>query len=152
MDNRRVFMTLGVFALFMVGLVISQYRNALDNLELGKKRHAEYGGVHFSGKVTGYKTYRYMNKNCYRICVRLDSVAAKSLVVFDDNDAISINDTLAVFSAGYLNHVLGTADSVAVNEAGSDKIMLYYRGRAVEKRDFSFDRMGLSQTDLKGCN
>jgi hypothetical protein len=93
-----------------------------------------------------------MNKNYYRICILLDTPATRPLHIYDDDDAIGIENNMATFSAGYLNSVLGPADSVAVNEEGSDKILFYYRGHAFEKKDFEFDKMGLAQSDLKGCN
>lgn len=143
---------MGLFALFMVGMIISQYYSALHKSELQKKRKAEYGWLHFSGKVISYKTYRYMNKNFYKVCVKLDSAIAKPISIYNDDDALRVNNGTATFSAGYLNHILGPADSVEANINNSGKLILYHHGSNVsEKFDFKFEPMGLSTNDLKGC-
>jgi len=145
-------MVMGVVALFLVSMIISQYYNALNKAELVKKRKAEYGGLQFSGKVTGYKVYRYMNKNYYKICVKLDSSNIKPLHIFDEDDAITIKGGIATFSAGYLNHTLGPADSVAVNVGNGGKMVYHYTANVLDERTLGFEPMGLAEGDLRGCN
>jgi hypothetical protein len=152
MDNKKVFTVMGVVALFLVSMIISQYYNALNKAELVKKRKAEYGSLQFSGKVSSYKVYRYMNKNYYKICVKLDSPNVKPMHIFDDDDAINIKGGIATFSAGYLNHILGPADSVAVNAGNSGKIVFHYAANVLDERTLGFDPMGLRESDLLACN
>ncbi len=142
---------MGMGALFLVGFVISQYYNATNQAELGKKRKAEYGWMHFSGKVTHYRVYKYMNKNFYQVCVKLDSPNVKPVTIYDDDDALKVTKGTATFSAGYFNKVLGAADSVAVNIDKSDIVMLHYPGHAIAKTDFKFETMGLQRGDLDSC-
>lgn len=143
---------MGLFALLLVSVVISQYYNALNQAELGKTRRAEYGRIHFSGKVIHYRIYRYMNKKFYQVCVKLDSANVKSLLVYNDDDAIKIDKGTATFSAGFFNRVLGAADSVSVNMNNSDKVVLYYStAHAIDTRDFKFEPMGLQRGDLDSC-
>ncbi len=144
---------MGLFALFVVGMIVSQYYNTLHKAELLKKRKAEYGWLHFSGKVTGYKTYRYLNKNYYKVCVKLDSANMKPISIYNDDDAIRVSNGTATFSAGFLNHTLGPADSVEANMDNSGKLILYHHSNNVsEKIDFKFEPMGLTKDDLKGCD
>jgi hypothetical protein len=145
-------MMMGMFALFLVSMIISQYYNTVNQAALAAKRKTEYGWLHFSGKVAGYKVYRYMNKNFYKICVKLDSANKRPFFLYNDDDAINIKDGIAIFSAGYLNHTLGPADSVAINMDNSDKIELYYPGNVLDKRKFAFEPMGLVRTDLTNRN
>src|SRR5215469_12118188 len=147
-NNNKIFIMMGLFAVFIVSMVISQYYNAQHKSELLKKRKAEYGSLHFTGKVISYKSYRYMNKNFYKICVKLDSANVKPLNIYNDDDAIRISNGTATFSAGYLNHILGPADSVAANIDNDGKIFLIHQGGVSEKRDFKFEPMGLTKDDL----
>ena len=144
---------MGLFALFLVSIIISQYYNTLNKAELQKKRKAEYGNLHFSGKVAATKVYRYLNKNYYKICVKIDSSAnIKPIEIYNDDDALHIDNGTATFSAGYLNHILGPADSVTVNTGNNGKVIFYYAGGVSDSRKFAFEPMGLSKNDLEGCN
>jgi len=145
-------MMMGIFALFLVSMIISSYYNALHKAELQKKRMAEYGSLKFTGKVIKYRVYKYMNKNCYQICVKLDSAGVKDLYIYNENDALKIKDGIASFGAGYLSNILGPADSVAVNEDSSGRVVLYYKDNAVVKLPFGFDPYGLQKNDLNYCN
>ncbi len=139
---------LGIFALFLVSMVISQYYNALNKAGLQKKRKAEYGNIQFTGKVINYRVYKYMNKNYYQICVKLDSAKAKDFFIYDDDDCLSIKNGIATFSAGYLNHILGPADSVAVNPNNSGEVVYHYTDNALTKTPLGFDPMGMQKSDL----
>jgi len=144
---------MGILALFLVSMIISQYYNALSKAELQKKRKAEYGSLQFTGKVTHHRVYRYMNKNYYQVCVKLDSARVKDIFIFNDDDCLKIKNGMATFSAGYLNHTLGPADSVAANVNHSGKIELYYKkDNVLTKTDLGFDPMGLQKSDLNNCN
>ena len=146
-------MLMGILAFFLVSMIISQYYNALSKAELQKKRKAEYGSLQFTGKVIHYRVYRYMNKNYYQVCVKLDSARVKDIFIFNDDDCLKIKNGMATFSAGFLNHTLGSADSVAVNMNHSGKIELYYKkDNVLTKTDFGFDPMGLQKSDLNNCN
>jgi hypothetical protein len=151
MAHKKVFAVMGMGALFLIAFVISQYYNALNQAELGKKRKAEYGWLHFSGKVTHYRVYKYMNKNFYQVCVKLDSPNAKSITIYNDDDALKVTRDAATFSAGYFNKVLGPADSVAINMDKSDIVILHYASHAFAKTDFKFEPMGLQRGDLDSC-
>ncbi|HZY35650.1 MAG TPA: hypothetical protein VFE53_03315 [Mucilaginibacter sp.] len=152
MDHKKVFAVMGIGALFLISLVISQYYNALNQAELQKKRKTEYGWLHFTGKVSHYRLYKYMNKNFYQVCVKLDSPNLKPVMVYNDDDAIKVNKGIATFSAGYYDRVLGPADSVAVNVDNSGKVIFHYATHAIAKQDFKFEPMGLLRKDLDGCN
>jgi hypothetical protein len=142
---------MGIFALFLVSMIISQYYNALSNAERQKKRKAEFGTLQFSGKVVNFRPYRYLNKNYYQICVKIDSVKLKDFLVFNEDDCLSIKNNMATFAAGYLDHILGPADSVDVNMGNSGKIAYYYKNDAVTKIPMEFDPMGLQKSDLTSC-
>lgn len=143
---------MGLFALLLITIIFSQYNSAMNKAELQKKREKEYGTLSFSGKVVHYRLYKYMSKNYYQVCVKLNQPNAKPLTIFDDDDAIRIANGMATFSAGYYNRVLGAADSVSANPDKSDKLMLYYNAaNAVDRKDFNFEPMGLQRTDLDSC-
>ena len=152
MDNKKVFAVMGIGAFFLISFVVSQYYNAANQVDLQKKRKSEFGWLHFTGKVTHYRVYKYMNKNFYQVCVKLDSPNIKPVMVYNDDDAIKVNNGIATFSAGYFNKILGPADSVAVNMDKSDKVILHYAGHAIAKTDFKFEPMGLQRGDLDSCN
>ena len=143
---------MGIFALFLVCMVVSQYFNAVRKAELQKVRKAEFGKLQFKGMVINHKVYRYMNKNYYQVCVKLDSANIKELNIFNDNDCIEIKNGIATFSAGYLNNILGPVDSVAVNINNSGQIIYHYKANARDEHPLGFDPMGLTKSDLNACN
>jgi hypothetical protein len=151
MENKKIFMMMGIFALFLVSMIVSQYYNALNKAELQKKRKAEYGKLQFNGKVVNYRVYKYMNKNYYQICVKLDSAKTKDFFIYNDDDALTIKNGMATFSAGYLNHILGPADSVSVNANNSAQIVYHYKDNALNETPLGFDPMGLQKSDLNSC-
>jgi hypothetical protein len=151
-DNKKVFAVMGVVALFLVSIIISQYYGALSKADLTKKRKKEYGWLHFSGKVTHCRVYEYVNKSFYQVCVKLDSPNVKQVVVFNDDDAIKVSNGVATFSAGYIDKFVGLADSVAVNMKNSRKIIFFRAGYMIAKKDLAFDPMGLQRDDLNNCN
>jgi hypothetical protein len=152
MDNKKVFAVMGVIALFLVSIIISQYYGALSKADLAKKRKADYGWLHFSGKVGHYRMYKYMNKSYYQVCVKLDSPNVKPITVYNDDDAIKVNSYIDTFSAGYINKFVGLADSVAVNVHNNGKIIFFRTGYMIAKKDLAFDPMGLQRGDLDSCN
>jgi hypothetical protein len=151
-DNKKVFAVMGVVALFLVSIIISQYYGALSKADLTKKRKTEYGGLHFSGKVMHCRVYKYLNKSFYQVCVKLDSPNVKPVIVYNDDDAIKVSNGTATFSGGYIKKFLGLADSVAVNMHSNGKIIFYRTGYMIDKKDFAFDPMGLQRDDLNNCN
>ena len=151
-DNKKVFTVMGVFALFLVSIIISQYYGALSKADLEKTRKAEYGGLHFSGKVIHCRMYQYMRKNYYQLCVKLDSPGVKDIALYNDDDAIKVSNGIATFSGGYIKKFLGLADSVTVNMKNSGKIIFFKTGYMIDKKDFSFEPMGLQKEDLNNCN
>ena len=86
------------------------------------------------------------------ICVKLDSASMKNLYVFNDLDCIKIKNGAATFAAGYLNHVLGVVDSVAVNINNSGRVIFYYKNYARDERSLGFDPIGLKESDLNSYN
>jgi hypothetical protein len=151
-NDHKVFLWMGIIVLFLVGFVTTRTCNASREAKEHKTRMAEFGKLQFKGKVIGSKTYRYFNKNYYVICVKLDSTSVSSLHVFNNLDGIRIRNGIATFAAGYLNPVLGVADSVSVNMNNSGKVELYYKAHAREERPLGFDLMGIQESDLDGCN
>jgi len=143
---------MGVVALFLVSIIISQYYGALSKADLTKKRKTEYGWLHFSGKVVHYRMYQYMRKSYYQVCIKLDSPNVKPVTVYNDDDAIKVSNGTATFSGGYIKKFLGLADSVAVNIHNNGKIIFYHTGYMIDKKDFAFDPMGLRRGDLDSCN
>ncbi|HEY5326545.1 MAG TPA: hypothetical protein VIJ27_06060 [Mucilaginibacter sp.] len=140
-DNKKVFIIMGIFALFLVSMVVSQYYNAARKAGLQKVRKAEFGKLQFKGTVINHKVYRYMNKNYYQVCVKLDSANMKELTIFNEDDCVKIKDGIAAFSAGYLNNILGPVDSVAVNINNSGQIIYHYKGNARDEHPLGFDPM-----------
>ncbi|MGZ4001232.1 MAG: hypothetical protein ACXVIY_11410 [Mucilaginibacter sp.] len=151
-DNSKVFLWMGIIALFLVGLVTTRTCNAVREAKDHKARMAMFGKLQFKGKVIGSRTYRYFNKNYYVVCVKLDSSSINSLYIFNNLDGIRISKGMATFAAGYLNPVLGVVDSVSVNMDKSGKVELYYKAHAREERPLGFDLMGIKESDLKACN
>ncbi len=138
-------------AIFMVSLVVSQLFNAQRKAREHQIRVSLLGNLHFKGKVISSKNYRYYGKIYYQVCVKLDSVNVKNFYVYNDLDCLRIKDSIATFSAGYLNHTLGVADSVEANMKNSGKLVLYYRGHAKDSAPLGFDPKGLHEDDLKNC-
>jgi len=151
MDNKKVFAVMGVVALFLVSVIISQYYGALSKADLVKKRKAEYGWLHFSGKVISCRVYKYINKSFYQVCVKLDSPNVKPVMVYNDDDAIKISNGIATFSAGYIDKFVGLADSVTVN-MNRGKIIFFRNRYMIAKKELGFDPMGLKKDDLNSCN
>jgi hypothetical protein len=152
MENKNIFLAMGVIALFLVSMLFTQSYNATRHAKEQKQRAAYLGKVQFKGKVTGIKTYRYFGKNYYQVCVKLDTTTADTLNIYNELDCIRIKNDRATFSAGYLNPVLGAADSIAANIDNSGKVVFHYRAHAIETRPFGFDPMGLKRSDLDWCN
>ncbi len=143
---------MGLFAFLLVSIIFSQYYNSMNKADLAKKRNAEYGQVHFSGKVVHYGMYKYMNKNFYQVCVKLDSPNVKPIIIFNDDDALKIDKGIATFSAGFYNRILGAADSVSANISQSGKLVLHYGAQhAIDSRELKFEPMGLQRSDLDNC-
>lgn len=143
---------MGIIALFLMGVVTTRTCNAIRKAKDQKTRKAEFGKLQFKGKVIGSKTYRYFNKNYYVVCVKLDSTSVNNLYIFNNLDGIRIRNGIAAFAAGYLNPVLGVADSVSVNMNNSGKVEFYYKAHALETRPLGFDLMGVKESDLNTCN
>ena len=143
---------MAVVAFFLISVILSQYYNAERSAKEQKIRKAEIGHLQFKGKVTGSKVYRYFGKNYYIACVKLDSSNVKSLYIYNNLDCIKIKNGVATFSAGYLNHILGVVDSVAVNINDSGKVIFHYKGNARDERPLGFDPLGLKESDLNACN
>lgn len=150
-NNNKIFLWMGIIALFLVGVVTTRTCNAVREAKEHKVRMATFGKLQFKGKVTGSKTYRYFNKNYYVVCVKLDSTSVNSLNIFNNLDGIRIRNGIATFAAGYLNPVLGVADSVSVNMHNSGKVEFYYKAHAREERPLGFDPMGIKESDLNAC-
>ena len=142
---------MGVIGLFLVSLLLTRSCNAAHQAAEQKKRMAVLGKVQFRGKVTGIRTYRYFNKNYYQVCVKLDTCSVSDLYLFNELDCIRIKNGVATFSAGYLNNILGAADSVAANINNSSKVIFHYKTHAIETRALGFDAMGLQKSDLDWC-
>ena len=151
-DNKKIFLGMAVFAFFLISIIISQSFNAQRKADEQKIRKAEIGKLQFKGKVISSKIYRYYGKNYYLVCVKLDSANVKNLYVFNNLDCIKIKNGMATFAAGYLNHVLGTVDSVAVNINNSGKVIFHYKNYARDEHPLGFDPMGLKESDLNACN
>jgi hypothetical protein len=151
-QQKKIFMMMGIFAVFMVSMIISSYYNAMRKADVQKARMAAFGKVQFKGKVTSYRQYKFMNKPAYQVCVKLDSGNVNSLYIYNDNDALKIKDSIATFSAGYLINILGPIDSVAVNIGNSGKIFFHYKAKAWDEHPLGFDPNGLQKSDLNYCN
>jgi hypothetical protein len=143
---------MGIIALFLMGVVTTRTCNAINDAKDQKTRKTEFGKLQFKGRVISSKTYRYFNKNYYLVCVKLDSTNVNSLYVFNNLDGIKIKNGIATFAAGYLNPVLGVADSVAANINNSGKVIFHYKAHAVDVHPLGFDLMGLKEGDLNACN
>src|SRR5271165_4981770 len=125
-DNKKIFFGMAVIAFFLISVIVTQSFNAERNAEDQKNRMAEIGKLQFKGKVIGSKVYKYFRKDYCLVCVKIDSPEVKNLYVFNDLDCIKIKNGVATFSAGYLNHILGMVDSVAVNINNSGKVVFHY--------------------------
>ncbi|MBS1524498.1 MAG: hypothetical protein JST19_02550 [Bacteroidetes bacterium] len=143
---------MGVIAMFLVSVVLTQTFNVMHKADAQKKRMIEIGKLQFNGKVTGRRIYRYFGKNYYQVCVKLDYSSVDSLVIFNDLDCIRIKNGMATFSAGYLNKILGPVDSVSANIGNSSKVIFYYKTHAIDSHPLGFDAMGLTKSDLRFCN
>jgi hypothetical protein len=152
MDNKKVFAVMGAGAFFLICFVVSQYYGLLNKADLQKKRKAEYGWLHFSGKVINCKTYTYVHKSFYQVCVKLDSPDVKPVMVYNDDDAIKVSNGIATFSGGYINKFLGLPDSVAVNKNNNGKIIFYRTRYIIAQKNLGFDPMGLKRNDLNSCD
>jgi hypothetical protein len=151
-DNKKVFLVMAAIALFLASVVISQSFNAERKLKEQKIRLSQIGKLQFKGKVINSKIYRYVGKNYYLVCVKLDSTSVQDFYIFNDLDCIKIKNGIATFAAGYLNHTLGVVDSVAVNINNSGKVIFHYKGNARDVLPLGFDPMGLKESDMNTCN
>jgi hypothetical protein len=151
-DHKKVFFGMGLIALFLVSVAISQYFNSIRKAEQQKTRLSQIGRLHFKGKVISSKVYRYVGKNYYMVCVKLDSANVKDFYIYNDLDCIKIKNGIATFAAGYLNHTLGIVDSVNVNINNSGKIIFHYKGNARDELPLGFDPMGLKERDMNVCD
>ena len=142
---------MGVIAIFLISLVLTQSYNAVRHAEEQKARMAKLGKLQFRGKVIATKIYRYFGKNYYQVCVKQDTTSMDSLYICNDQDCIRIKNGIATFSAGYLNNILGAADSVSANIDNSGKVIFHYKTHAIEKRALGFEPMGLNKNDLNSC-
>jgi len=143
---------MALIALFVISVGVSAYINALKKAGLHKTRQAEFGNLQFTGKVVHVRLYEFMKDKCYQVCVKLDSANVKDFSVYNDDDAIKINDGIATFAAGHLDKIFGPADSVAVNVNHSGKVLLYYRDKSFIKfDDFGFEHYGIKKSDLNYC-
>jgi hypothetical protein len=151
-DNKKIFFGMAVIALFLISVIVSQSYNAERNANEQKIRLTEIGRLQFKGRVINSKVYRYFGKNYYMVCVKIDSANVKNLYIFNNLDCIKIKNGIATFAAGYLNHILGVVDSVAVNINNSGKIIFHYKGNARDELPLGFDPKGLKESDLNACN
>jgi len=151
-DQKKIFMGMAVVACFLVSVIISQYYNAERKAAEEKIHLQQVGKLQFKGKVVNSRKYRYFGKNYYIVCVKLDSGSVKNFYVYNNLDCLKIKDSIATFSAGYLNPVLGVVDSVAVNINNSGQIIFHYKGNARDELPLKFDPLGLTENDLKACN
>ena len=142
---------MGLIALFLCSVFISQFYNMQRKAADQKTRLEQIGKLQFKGKVINTKNYKYYGKNYYIVCVKLDSTA-NDIYIYNDLDCIKIKHGIATFSAGFLNHTLGAADSIAVNINNSDKIVFHYKDNAEEKFPLGFEPMGMHEDDLKACD
>ncbi|MBS1504267.1 MAG: hypothetical protein JST32_19520 [Bacteroidetes bacterium] len=151
-DNKKIFFGMGLIAIFLVSVMLTQTYNVMRKAEVQKKRLSEIGKLQFRGKVVGVRTYRYYNKNYYQVCVKLDYSTVDNLSLFNDLDCIRINKGMATFSAGYLNNILGPVDSISANIGNNGKVIFYYKTHATDSHPLGFEPMGLKEGDLNYCN
>ena len=151
-ENKNIFLGMGLIALFLISVIITQSYNVARKAKDEKQRVAEIGKLQFKGKVISTHIYKYYGKNYYIACVKLDSSNVKSLHIYNDLDCIQIKDSIATFSAGYLNNILGPIDSVAVNINNSGKVIFHYKSHARNEYLLGFDPFGLKESDLNACN
>jgi hypothetical protein len=151
-NTRKIFFIMAIGAAFLVCMIVSQYFNVQRKAKEHKIRLETIGKLQFRGKVVNSKVYKYGTKNCYIICVKLDSANVKDFYIYNDLDCLKIKNGIATLPAGYLNHTLGVVDSVAVNINNSGQIMYHYKGNVRDERPLAFDPTGVSESDLNTCN
>src|ERR1035437_8932281 len=114
-DTTKFYTLIAVVCLFIVGYIFTAHYVSEQMANEQKVRKEKIVNLQFKGKVVNYTLYRYNKKNCYTICVKLDTTNTQNLYVCNNLDCIKIKDGIATFSAGYLNPALGIADSVWYN-------------------------------------
>src|ERR1700742_2955013 len=110
-NHNKIFFGMGLVALFLASVAISQYFNNLRKAEQQKIRLTQIGSLHFKGKVISSRVYKYYGKNCYQVCLKLDTPGEPDFYIFNELDCIRIKNNIATFAAGYLDHTLGVVDS-----------------------------------------
>jgi hypothetical protein len=151
-STKQIFFAMAVIAVFMASVVISQYFNLQRKAKEHKIRLETIGKLQFRGKVINSKVYKYGTKNCYIICVKIDSANVKDFYIYNGLDCLKIKNGIATLPAGYLNHTLGVVDSVAVNINNNGGIMFHYKGNVRDERPLAFDPTGVSESDMNACN
>ena len=151
-NTRKIFFIMAIGAAFMVSVIVSQYLNLQRKAKEHKIRQQTIGKLHFSGKVINSKVYKYGTKNCYIICVKLDSGNMKDFYISNDLDFLKIKNGIATMPAGYLNHTLGVVDSVEVNINNSGKIIFHYKANVADVRQLAFDPAGVPEDVMNTCN
>jgi hypothetical protein len=151
-DTKKIFFAMAIIGLFLISVVVSQSFNAERKAKEQKIRMEQIGKLQFKGKVINSKVYKYYGKNCYIVCVKLDSTSVKNFYIFNTLDCIKIKNGIATFAAGYLNHTLGVVDSVAVNINNSGKVIFHYKDDARDELPLAFSPMGLKESDMNACN
>jgi hypothetical protein len=151
-SHKKIFFGMGIAAVFLISVIISQSYNAQRNGDEQKIREKEIGKLQFRGRVISSKTYRYFGKNYLLACIKLDSANVKSLYVYNDIDCIKIKNGIATMPVGYLNNILGPVDSVAFNINNSGKVTFHYKNKAVHQLLLGCDPFGLPESELNACN